>query len=58
MDREHVKGFAEEAKSAIKEGAEQAVAGSFRMKERPTRAKGSLHNVAGDVKAARDAMDD
>jgi uncharacterized protein YjbJ (UPF0337 family) len=59
MDREHVKGAADKAKGAIKEGAgkltgdkEMETEGKF------DKAKGSAHNVAGDVKdAARKAAD-
>ena len=59
MDREHVKGAADKAKGAIKEGAgkltgdkEMETEGKF------DKAKGSAHNVAGDVKdVARKAAD-
>jgi uncharacterized protein YjbJ (UPF0337 family) len=53
MDREHVKGFAEKTKGAIKEGAGK-VAGDKRLEGEGKfdKAKGAAHNVAGDVKDA------
>lgn len=59
MDREHVKGFAEKAKGAIKEGAGK-VSGdkSLETEGKIDKAKGAAHNAAGDVKdAARNAAD-
>lgn len=59
MDREHVKGFAEKTKGAIKEGAGR-LSGDKEMQAegKIDKAKGNAHNVAGDVKdAARDAAD-
>lgn len=59
MDREHVKGAADKAKGAIKEGAGK-LSGDKDMETegKLDKAKGSAHNVAGDVKdAARDAAD-
>jgi len=59
MDREHVKGFADKAKGAIKEGAGK-VSGDKKLEAegKVDKAKGDLHNVAGDVKdAARNAAD-
>ena len=59
MDREHVKGFAEKTKGAIKEGAGK-VSGDKKLENegKVDKAKGSAHNVAGDVKdAARDLTD-
>ncbi|MBV8840376.1 MAG: CsbD family protein [Alphaproteobacteria bacterium] len=59
MDREHVKGFAEKTKGAIKEGAGK-VSGdkSLEAEGKADKAKGALHNAAGDVKdAARNAAD-
>jgi uncharacterized protein YjbJ (UPF0337 family) len=59
MDREHVKGFAEKTKGAIKEGAGK-VSGDKNLENegKIDKAKGSAHNVAGDVKdAARDLKD-
>ena len=59
MDREHVKGFAEKAKGAIKEGAGK-VSGdkSIGTEGKIERAKGAGHNAAGEVKdAARNAAD-
>jgi uncharacterized protein YjbJ (UPF0337 family) len=57
MDREHVKGYADKAKGAIKEGAGK-VSGDKEMQRegKVDKAKGDLHKVAGDVKdAARNA---
>jgi len=59
MDREHVKGTAEKAKGAIKEGAGK-LSGDKDMENegKLDKAKGSAHNAAGDVKdAARSAAD-
>jgi uncharacterized protein YjbJ (UPF0337 family) len=59
MDREHVKGFAEKTKGALKEGAGK-VSGDKKLQNegKADRAKGKVHDVAGDVKdAARDAAD-
>lgn len=59
MDREHVKGFAEKTKGAIKEGAGKLTGDKEMQAEgKIDKAKGNAHNVAGDVKdAARDAAD-
>lgn len=60
MDKEHVKGVAEKAKGAVKEGAGK-VSGDKKLQRegKIDKAKGSAHKVAGDVKdAARDATDD
>ena len=60
MDREHVKGFAEKAKGAIKEGAGK-LSGDKKLESegKIDKAKGAAHNVAGDVKdAVRHATDD
>ena len=59
MDREHVKGAADKAKGAIKEGAGKLTGDKEMEAEgKMDKAKGSAHNVAGDVKdAARDAAD-
>jgi uncharacterized protein YjbJ (UPF0337 family) len=60
MDKEHVKGVAEKAKGAVKEGAGK-VSGDKKLQGegKIDKAKGSAHKVAGDVKdAARDATDD
>ena len=57
MDREHVKGYVDKAKGAIKEGAGK-VSGDKEMQHegKVDKAKGDLHKVAGDVKdAARNA---
>ena len=59
MDREHVKGAADKAKGAIKEGAVK-LTGDKKMgaEGKIDKAKGAAHNAAGDVKdAARDAAD-
>jgi uncharacterized protein YjbJ (UPF0337 family) len=59
MDREHVKGAAEKAKGAIKEGAGK-LGGDKEMETegKIDKAKGSAHNAAGDIKdTARDAAD-
>jgi uncharacterized protein YjbJ (UPF0337 family) len=59
MDREHVKGAADKAKGAIKEGAGKLTGDKEMEAEgKVDKAKGSAHNVVGDVKdAARDAAD-
>ena len=57
MDKEHAKGFAEKTKGAVKEKAGK-MTGDKKMEAegKMKKAKGSAHNVAGDVKdAARDA---
>jgi uncharacterized protein YjbJ (UPF0337 family) len=59
MDREHVKGFAEKTKGALKEGAGK-VSGDKKLQNegKADKAKGKVHDVAGDIKdAARDAAD-
>jgi uncharacterized protein YjbJ (UPF0337 family) len=59
MDREHVKGAADKAKGAIKEGAGKLSGDKdMEIEGKIDKAKGSVHNAAGDVKdAARDAAD-
>jgi uncharacterized protein YjbJ (UPF0337 family) len=59
MDREHVKGTADKAKGAIKEGAGKLTGDkSMETEGKMDKAKGAAHNAAGDVKdAARDAAD-
>ncbi|MEY9461908.1 uncharacterized protein YjbJ (UPF0337 family) [Bradyrhizobium ottawaense] len=59
MDREHVKGAADKAKGAIKEGAGKLTGDKDLQAEgKMDKAKGAAHNAAGDVKdAARDAAD-
>ena len=59
MDREHVKGFAEKTKGAIKEGAGKVMGDKKLEGEgKLDKAKGKAHDVAGDMKdAARDAAD-
>jgi uncharacterized protein YjbJ (UPF0337 family) len=53
MDREHVKGAAEKAKGAIKDTAGK-ITGDKKLQSEGKfdKAKGSAHNVAGDVKDA------
>jgi uncharacterized protein YjbJ (UPF0337 family) len=59
MDREHVKGAADKAKGAIKEGAGKLTGDKDMEAEgKLDKAKGSAHNAAGDVKdGLRDAAD-
>ena len=59
MDREHVKGFAEKTKGAIKEGAGKMTGNKNLQGEgKLDKAKGEAHKVAGDVKdSVRDATD-
>ena len=59
MDREHIKGAADKAKGAIKEGAGKLTGDrDLEAEGKLDKAKGAPHNVAGDVKdAARDATD-
>jgi len=59
MDREHVKGAADKVKGAIKEGAGKLSGDKdLEAEGKIDKAKGSAHNVAGDVKdAARSASD-
>jgi len=59
MDREHVKGVADKAKGAVKEGAGK-VSGDKELQNqgKVDKAEGSAHKAAGDVKdAARKAAD-
>lgn len=59
MDREHVKGIADKAKGAVKEGAGK-ISGDKELENegKIDKAKGAAHKAAGDVKdAARDASD-
>jgi uncharacterized protein YjbJ (UPF0337 family) len=53
MDREHVKGTADKVKGAIKDAAGK-VKGDKKLEseEKFDKAKGSAHNVAGDLKDA------
>ena len=53
MDREHVKGAADKAKGAVKEGVGKAT-GSERLRQegQVDKAKGEIHKAAGDVKDA------
>ncbi|MDE5462128.1 CsbD family protein [Bradyrhizobium sp. CSS354] len=59
MDREHVKGAADKAKGAIKEGAGKLTGDKdLEAEGKMDKAKGSAHNAAGNVKdAARDTSD-
>ena len=59
MDREHVKGAADKAKGAIKQGAGKLSGDKDLEREgRADKAKGDVHKAAGDVKdAARKAAD-
>ena len=53
MDREHVKGAADKAKGAIKEGAGKLTGDKdLETEGKIDKAKGSVHNAAGDVKDA------
>ncbi|MBR0991371.1 CsbD family protein [Bradyrhizobium japonicum] len=59
MDSEHIKGVADKAKGAIKEGAGKLTGNeNLEAEGKMDKAKGAAHSVAGDVKdAARDAAD-
>jgi uncharacterized protein YjbJ (UPF0337 family) len=53
MDREHIKGAADKAKGAIKETAGKLTGDKkLETEGKIDKAKGDLHNVAGDVKDA------
>jgi uncharacterized protein YjbJ (UPF0337 family) len=53
MNKEHVKGAADKAKGAVKETVGKAVGNDrLRAEGEIDKAKGDLHNVAGDVKDA------
>jgi uncharacterized protein YjbJ (UPF0337 family) len=53
MDREHVKGVADKAKGAIKDTAGKLSGDKELQREgKMDKAKGDLHNAAGDVKDA------
>jgi uncharacterized protein YjbJ (UPF0337 family) len=53
MDREHVKGAAEKAKGAIKDTAGKITGDKELQAEgKLDKAKGDVHNIAGDVKDA------
>lgn len=57
MDKEHVKGYADQVKGAVKDTVGHAT-GNKKMETEGKfdKAKGEAHKVAGDVKdAARDA---
>ena len=59
MDKDHIKGAADKAKGAVKDTAGK-VTGDTKMQAewKVDKAKGTAHNVAGDLKdAARDAAD-
>jgi uncharacterized protein YjbJ (UPF0337 family) len=53
MNKEHVKGAADHAKGAVKEGVGKAT-GNERLREEGQldKAKGDIHKAAGDVKDA------
>jgi uncharacterized protein YjbJ (UPF0337 family) len=57
MDREHIKGAADKAKGAIKDTAGKLTGDKKLQSEgKLDKAKGSAHNLAGDVKdSVRDA---
>jgi uncharacterized protein YjbJ (UPF0337 family) len=59
MDREHVKGAADKAKGAIKQGAGKLTGDKELEHEgQADKAKGEMHKAAGNVKdAARNAAD-
>lgn len=59
MDREHVKGAADKAKGAIKQGAGKLTGDKELEHEgQADKVKGDMHKAAGDVKdAARNAAD-
>jgi uncharacterized protein YjbJ (UPF0337 family) len=53
MDREHIKGTAEKARGGIKDTAGKVTGDKKLQSEgKLDKAKGSAHNVAGDVKDA------
>jgi uncharacterized protein YjbJ (UPF0337 family) len=53
MDREHVKGTADKVKGAIKDTAGKATGDKKLESEgKFDKAKGSVHNIAGDLKDA------
>ena len=53
MDKEHVKGAADKAKGAIKDTAGKLTGDKELQSEgKMDKAKGDLHNIAGDVKDA------
>jgi uncharacterized protein YjbJ (UPF0337 family) len=53
MDREHVKGAADKVKGAIKDAAGKVTGDKDLQTEgKIDKAKGTAHNVAGDVKDA------
>ena len=57
MDREHVKGAADKAKGAIKEGAGKVTGDkSLEAEGKIDKAKGSAHNAAGDMRDGADAV--
>jgi uncharacterized protein YjbJ (UPF0337 family) len=53
MDKEHVKGAADKAKGAVKEGLGKATGNErLRQEGQLDKAKGEVHKAAGDVKDA------
>jgi uncharacterized protein YjbJ (UPF0337 family) len=59
MDKEHVKGAADKAKGAVKEGVGKATGNErLRQEGQVDKAKGEIHKAAGDLKdAAKKAAD-
>jgi uncharacterized protein YjbJ (UPF0337 family) len=59
MDRKHVKGAADKAKGAVKQGAGKLTGDKELEREgQADKAKGDVHKAAGNVKdAARNAAD-
>jgi uncharacterized protein YjbJ (UPF0337 family) len=53
MDREHVKGAADKAKGAVKQGAGKLTGDKQLQREgKADKAKGDMHEAAGNVKDA------
>jgi uncharacterized protein YjbJ (UPF0337 family) len=54
MDREHVKGTADKVKGTIKDNTAGKVTGDKKLESEGKfdKAKGSAHNIAGDLKDA------
>ena len=54
MDREHVKGIADKAKGAVKEGAGK-ISGDKELENegKIDKAKGAAHKAAGDVRSSK-----
>jgi uncharacterized protein YjbJ (UPF0337 family) len=59
MDREHIKGTAEKAKGAIKDAAGKVTGDKKLQTEgKLDKAKGTAHNVAGDVRESIEQSND